>query len=113
MKENFRFWLRALRNNKPAVITFISLIIVGYVSFLETESDLITLEILGLYIFAVYFYKLKSKTTFSFCFFILILLFIEFVVTGASVNTEKPAVLLYFFLAIGILQELLQKNETL
>lgn len=112
MKVNFRLWLLALRNNKPVVITVISLIIIEYVSLIETDSDLITLGILGSYIYVIYFYKLKSKTTFSFCFFVLFLLFVEFVVTGTSVNTEKAAVFLFFFMAIGIVQELLKINET-
>lgn len=110
MKKYFQSWLGALKNNKPVAITVISLIIIEYVSLVETESDLITLEILGLYILVVYFYRLKSKVTFLFCFFILFLLGIEFVITGTSINTEKSALFLYFFLAIGILQELLQKK---
>lgn len=111
MKEKLALLcLLPLRENKPVALTAIWMVIIGDIIFSPEKSDLVIFGILGSYVITILFYKKKSKSTFSFCFFILGLLFIEFVFTGASQYTEKAAVWLFLFMAIGILQELLEKR---
>lgn len=107
MKELLKLCTSLLNKNKSVLLTVIRLIVIEDIIFFQTQSDLVYFWILGLYMLATGFYKLTSKETFFFCFFIVALLFIEFVFTGTSEHTEKAAVWLFLFMAIGIFQELL------
>ena len=110
MKEQIKSWLIFLKKNKRAALSTFWLIILGDIVFSEIQSDLLVFGILGLYIFVIFLFKLRSKSTFFSCFFILGTLFIEFVFTSTSIHTEKAAVWLFLFVAIGIIQELLGKR---
>ena len=112
MKKYINSWLTIIKQNKSAVFTAFLLMVFGDIFFWQVQSDILIFGILGLYILIIKSFKLESKITFSFCFFILGFLFIGFVFTGTSINTEKAAVFLFFFMAIGILQKLLKINET-
>ena len=111
MKKILKLLFSVLRQNKSGALTAICLILIGNIFSTEIQSDLIIFGILGLYIFFINVFKLKSKVTFLFCFFILGLLFIEFVFTGVSIHTEKVAVWLFLFMATGILQELVLNKK--
>lgn len=100
-----------LRQNKSGALTAIGLILTGDIFSPQTQSDLIILIILGLYVFFIKVFNLKSKVTFLFCFFILGLLLIEFIFTGVSEHSEKASVWLFLFIATGILQELVPNNK--
>ena len=108
MKDNFSY----LKNYKSSMLTVIVLIIMIDIFFSNTKSDVIIFGVLGLYLFSINFYKLKTKTTFLICFFILGAFFIQFIFGGTSDHTEKAAVWLFLFLFTGIIQELWQlQNE--
>ena len=95
-----------LKDNKPVVLSVIFLGIIADPLFITGNSDIRIFGILGLYITAVFFYKLKSGLTFVFGLVLLGIMYIEFLFTGTSPATEKAAVWLYLFLAIGIIQKL-------
>ena len=94
-----------LKDNKPVVLSVIFLGILADPIFITGNSDLRIFGILGLYITAVFFYKLKSRLTFLFGLVLLAIMYIEFLFTGASPATEKAAVWLFFFLLLGIIQQ--------
>ncbi len=113
MKKNLKSWLSILQQNKPAVFTAFSLVILGDILFSTIHADAFIFGILVAYILLIKLLTLKSKTTFSFCLFILGIFFFVFVFTGLSKHTEKAGVWLFLFMAIGIIQELLPyKNES-
>lgn len=104
--------LSYLKNYKSSMLTAIVLIIIGDIFLSDTKSDAVVFGILGLYLFSINFYKLKAKTTFLICFFILAAFSIQFIFSNTSDYTEKAAVWLFLFLFTGIIQELWQlKNE--
>jgi hypothetical protein len=95
-----------LKKNKPVVITLIFLAIFADIIFITGNSDIRIFGILGTYIMAVFFYKLKSRLTLLFGLALLGIMYIEFLFTRTSESTENAAVWLYLFLAIGIIQKL-------
>lgn len=111
-KQYIKNKLALLKNYKSAALTAIVLIIMGHIFFSNIKSDILIFGLLGLYIFSVNLYKLKSKTTFLICFFLLAAFSSLFIFTKTSDSTEKAAVWLFLFLFTGIIQELWQlKNE--
>lgn len=94
-----------LKINKPVIVTVIFLAVFADAIFISGNSDVRIFGIMGLYVLAAFFYKLKSKLTFLFCLALLGIMYIQFLFTGASQTTEKAAVWLYLFLAIGIIQK--------
>lgn len=111
MKNGLSLLFSFLRQNKSGALTATWLMLTADIFSGEIQSDLIIAGILGLYIFFIRILKLNSKVTFLFCFFIIGLLFIEFIFTGISEHTEKAAVWLFLFMAIGILQELMIRKK--
>lgn len=91
--------------NRKVVLTFIFIAIIINCIFIESNSDIVFFGFLGFYIGAALFYKLHSKITFLFCLLLLIIMFIEYLITGASLKTEKTAVWFFLFLATGIIQQ--------
>lgn len=100
-----------LKENKSAVLSFLIAGILVDIVFTATKSDIVIFGILTVYILAIIFYKLNSKTTFSICFIILAALFLEFTINGATLYAEKAAVWLFLITLIGILQELFSKKD--
>lgn len=111
-KQYVRNKFSLLKNYKSAVLTAVVLMVTGHIFFSNITSDVLVFGVLAFYISAIYFYKLKAKTTFIICFFILAAFSIQFIFTSISSHTEKAAVWLFLFLSIGIIQELWQfENE--
>lgn len=111
-KQYIKNKLSYLKNYKSSMLTAIMLIIIADIFFSNIESDIFIFGVLGLYLFSINFYKLKSKTTFLICFFIMVAFSIEFIFSNTSNHTEKAAVWLFLLLFTGIIQELHQlKNE--
>lgn len=107
MKKILNYAFPFLRVNRSGILNAIFFAVIADIFLLKIQSDYMIFGILGLYMFVIKFFKLESKTTFTFCMFILGLLFMGFVFTGSSEHTEKAAVWLFLFMATGILQELL------
>ena len=91
--------------NKPVVLSVIFLGILADTLFIKGDSDLRIFGILGFYVAAIFFYKLKSRLTFLLGLVLLGVMFVEFIFTGTSESTEKAAVWFVFFLLIGIIQQ--------
>ena len=96
-----------LRNffSKRKTTIFVFVAIIFNSIFIESSSDVVFFGVVGLYIGAVFFYKLYSKLTFLFCFALLVVIFSEYIFTGASLKTEKTSVWFFLFLTIGIIQQ--------
>jgi len=108
IKNNFSY----LKNYKSSMLIVIVLIILIDIFFSNTKSDVIVFGVLGLYLFSINFYKLKAKTAFSICLFILGAFSIQFIFSSTSDHTEEAAVWLFLFLFTGIIQGLWQlQNE--
>lgn len=103
--------LSYLRNHKSAVLTVITLFTVGDIFSSNIKSDFITFGILGSYVCSIFLYQLKSKTTFSICFFVLATFIIQFIFSNTSNHTEKAAVWLFLFMGLGIFQEILSAKQ--
>lgn len=97
--------LSFLSNNSAGVLTFIFIAIILNCIFIEGSSDIIFFGLISVYIGVVFFYKLSSKLTFLFCLALLIIMFTQYLVTGASLRTEKTAVWFFLFMVIGIIQQ--------
>lgn len=101
--KNVRTFFEA---NKITVLSIIFFAIISDIIFFTQSSDIIFFGMLGLYLITVFIYKLKSKLTFLFCLVLLSVMYLQFIFTGTSLTTEKTAVWLFLFTAMGILQQL-------
>lgn len=111
-KQFIKNKLSYLKNYKLPVLTAIVLIVIGDIFLSNIKSDIVIFGVLGLYLFSINLYELKSKTTFLICFFVLAAFSIQFILSSTSDHTEKAAVWLFLFLLTGIIQEFWQlKNE--
>ena len=94
-----------LKENKKIIIIALILIIGIDIFFVSQSSDFVTFGILLVYIVVSSMFVLKSKTTFLFCLGLLFAMFFNYLFTSTSVATEKAAVWLVLFLAVGIFQQ--------
>ncbi len=94
-----------VKNNQ---IVFFILIIVAILIdslFIKTTSDIVLFGTLLLYGIFANIIHMKSKATFLLCLGLLSVMFISFLLTKASVPTEKLTVWLYLLMILGILQQ--------
>ena len=103
--KNFKKVTVFLRNNKKIALTFVILFIFVDVFFVKASSDIVIFGILLLYGIFVKMFQMKSRRTFLLCLALLAAMFINFIFTGTSVSTEKAAVWLVLFMALGIFQQ--------
>lgn len=104
-KKYFNSGLLLFRKNKLVVLTILLLGVVGDIFFISGSSDLRIFSIITLYVIGIWLYKLNSRIIFLLCLVLLGIMFIEFLLSGTSERTEKAAVWLVLFLAIGIIQQ--------
>ena len=98
--------LNVLQHGKQVILTTIFLGICADILFLKESSDFRIFTLLGIYIASIFIYKLSSRFTFILSLFVLVIMYIEFLLTGASENTEKAAVWLFFLIGTGLVQQL-------
>ncbi|MBI3380148.1 hypothetical protein HY029_05325 [Candidatus Gottesmanbacteria bacterium] len=98
--------LNILQQYKQVILTAIFLGICADILFLKESSDLRIFTILGIYIASISFFKLSSRFTFILCLLVLAIMYVEFLLTGPSENTEKAAVWLFFLIGTGVVQQL-------
>ena len=97
--------IRFLRENKRTVLTlFVISIIVESLSK-RLSSDVVIFSALLLYGFFMKIFQIKNTFTFLLCLGLLVLMYIEYLFTGASISTEKTAVWLILFFGIGVIQQ--------
>ena len=94
-----------LKRNKTVVLTVIFLGILADILLISGSSDARIFGILFFYIVSIHIYKLKSRLTFIVSLMLLGIMFVEFILSGPSANTEKAAVWLVLFMAVGIIQQ--------
>lgn len=101
MKKSISF----LKENKKVVIIALILILGIDIFFIPQSSDFVIFGILLLYVIFTKMFHMKSKATFLLCLGLLFCMYINFLLTGTSVATEKAAVWLVLFFALGIFQQ--------
>jgi len=94
---------------KTVILTTIFLSVIADIVFIVGGSDFMIYGILILYIVSILFYRLSSRTTFRLSLILLGVMFLEFIFSGTSQKTEKAAVWIFFFLAVGIIQQFREK----
>jgi len=94
-----------LKENRTAVFIVAFFAIVADILFVTNSSDIRTFGMLALYAVGIWFYKLKSSMTYTICLGLLAIMFVKFLLSGTSIATEKAAVWLVLFLAVGIFQK--------
>lgn len=88
--------------NKPIFIILFLLALIGDIFFTSTNSDLTFFGLTLLLVLIILFYKIKSRYTFMLCLILLMIMYYMFLTQGTSVQTEKVAVWIVLFMAVGI-----------
>lgn len=94
-----------LKENKKIVLALLAVSIFIDIFFVRTSSDIVIFGILLLYGIFIKMFQIKSRRTFLLCLALLTVMFIDFLFTGTSISTEKAAVWLVLFMALGIFQQ--------
>ena len=94
-----------LKINNKIILILIAVFIFVDIFFIKASSDIVIFGILLLYGIFVKMLQIKSRRTFLLCLGLLIAMFINFLSTGTSIPTEKAAVWLVLFMALGIFQQ--------
>lgn len=94
-----------LRENKKIVLALLAVSIFVDIFFVKTSLDIVIFSALLLYGIFIKMFQIKSRRTFLLCLALLAAMFINFLFTGTSVSTEKAAVWLILFMALGIFQQ--------
>lgn len=105
MYKNIEKIINFLRENKRTVLTLFLVSIVAVSLSKGLSSDVVIFSALLLYGFFIKIFRIKSTFTFLLCLGLLVLMFIEYLITGASISTEKTAVWLILFFGIGVIQQ--------
>ncbi|OGH51270.1 MAG: hypothetical protein A3H17_03350 [Candidatus Levybacteria bacterium RIFCSPLOWO2_12_FULL_37_14] len=94
-----------LRENKNTVLALVTISIFVDIFFVKVSSDIVIFGTLLLYGIFIKMFQINSRRTFLLCLALLAVMFIDFLFTGTSVSTEKAAVWLVLFMALGIFQQ--------
>ena len=94
-----------LRENKKIVLALLVISIFVDIFFVKTSSDLVIFGTLLFYGIFIKMFQIESRRTFLLCLALLAAMFINFLSTGTSIPTEKAAVWLILFMALGIVQQ--------
>lgn len=94
-----------LRKNKRTVLTLFVVSIVAVSLSKRLSSDVVIFSALLFYGVFIKIFRIKSTFTFLLCLLLLAEMFISYLLTGASISTEKAAVWLILFFGIGVIQQ--------
>ena len=97
--------IELLKQNRRVVLVLLIGIIIVDILYAKTSSDVVTFGVLLVYGVSAKLYRLTARETFLLCLGLLGAMFVSFVMSGASVPTEKAAVWLVLFMALGIYQQ--------
>lgn len=103
------FLSKSLTQYRQAIQTLMSALVVGELFLVKDNSDFRIFMVVAIYLACIFFLKLTSKFTFFLSLVALSCMYIQFLILQASTATEKAAVLLFFFMVIGIIQQLREK----
>lgn len=96
--------LKFLKANNNVVISLLSFMVLVDIFMIPEMSDVRTYGILFLYAIDTWVIGRKSKTTFIGCLALLLLMYVLYLFTGTSEQTEKVAVWLFLLFFIGVVQ---------
>lgn len=105
MSKNIEKFISLLRENKRTVLTLFAVFIVVESLSKRLSSDVVIFSTLLLYGFFIKIFQIMSTFTFLLCLGFLVLMSVEYLLTGASISTEKAAVWLILFFGIGVIQQ--------
>lgn len=104
MSKNIEKIIFFLRENKITALTLFVVFIVGVSFSKRLSSDVVIFSALLFYGVFIKIFRIKSTFTFLLCLGLLVLMYIEYLITGPSISTEKTAVWLILFFGIGVIQ---------
>ena len=105
MSKNIEKIIEFLRGNKRTVLTLFVVFIVGVSFSKRLSSDVVIFSALLFYGVFIKIFRIKSTFIFLLCLGLLVLMYIEYLITGPSISTEKTAVWLILFFGIGVIQQ--------
>lgn len=105
MSKSIEKIISFLRENKRTVLTLFVVSIVAVSLSKRLSSDVVIFGTLLLYGFFIKIFRMKSAFAFLLCLGLLALMYIEYIITGPSISTEKTAVWLILFFGIGVIQQ--------
>lgn len=104
LNKSFKKILLFLKDNKNTALTLLAVFVFADILFIKRSSDFVIFGALLFYVVFIKIFKIDSKLTFSFCLGLLTLMIIDYLLTQASVSTEKAAVWFILFLTVGAIQ---------
>lgn len=105
MSKNIEKITPFLRKNKKTFLTLFTVFIVVESLSQRLSSDVVIFSALLLYGILIKIFQIKSAFTFLLCLLLLVEMSIGYLLTGASISTEKAAVWLILFFGIGVIQQ--------
>lgn len=103
--ENIKKIISFLKENKKIILALLAVSVFIDIFFIKVSSDFVIFGILLVYGIFAKSYQLKAKETFLLCLGLLGAMFVSFLISAASIPTEKAAVWLVLFMALGIYQQ--------
>lgn len=94
-----------LCENKRTILSIFALLIIVESLIKKSTLDVILFGGLCLYGIFIKIFQIKSNVTFLLCIVFLIMMSLDYLLTSASISTEKIAVWFILFLAIGVIQQ--------
>lgn len=93
------------KKNRFFLISVIICLVLYDAFFVSISSDLIIFTLIAFYVLISLLFKNRSRLTFSLCLVFLFILFLEYIKSGVSEKSEKIAVWLVIFIAVGVIQQ--------
>lgn len=94
-----------LKENKITVLALFFAVIFTDILFEKSSLDFKIFSALLVYLIFIKIFQIKSTLTFLLCLALLVVMAIDYLLTSASISTEKAAVWLILFLGIGGIQQ--------
>lgn len=94
-----------LKENRKVVLALLAVSIFVDIFLVKLSSDFVIFGVLLAYGIFIKMFQIKNKLTFLLCLGLLGAMFINYLFTGPSIPTEKAAVWLVLFMALGIFQQ--------
>ncbi len=101
----FKRFISVFKKFRVTILSIFFLFVLSGIFTSFADSDLKIFSALIFYILCILIYRLKSRLTFIFCLVILLIMYVEFILSPASVQAEKAGVWFVLFLLIGIIQQ--------
>lgn len=105
MSKNIEKIIEFLGENKRTALTLFIVSIIAVSLSARLSSDVVIFGALLFYGFFIKIFRIKSAFTFSLCLGLLVLMYIEYLIAGPLISTEKTAVWLILFFGIGVIQQ--------